>query len=85
VVIASKGGAPTNPDWYHNLVANPDVTVEVATDIGTERFSARAKIAEGEERQRLFDAQAAIMPGFAAYQRNTTRQLPVVVLERASP
>ena len=78
VVIASKGGAPTNPDWYHNVRANPEVTIEV----GTERFPARASVPEGEERQRLFDQMAAQMPGFAEYQRNTTRQLPVIVLER---
>ena len=71
VVIASKGGAPTNPDWFHNLRVNPEVTVEV----GTERFPARASIPEGAERQRLFDQMAAQMPGFAEYQRNTTRQL----------
>ena len=79
VVIASKGGAPTNPDWYHNLVANPLVTVEV----GSEKFEATARVTQGEERQRLFDAQAALMPGFAEYQTKTTRVLPVVVLERA--
>jgi len=78
VVIASKGGAPTNPAWYHNLVANPTVTVEV----GPEKFQARATVARGEERDRLFNAQAARMPGFAEYQRNTTRRIPVVVLER---
>lgn len=79
VVIASKGGASTNPDWYHNLRANPDVTVE----LGTESFLARATIPEGGERQRLFDQMVAQMPNFGEYQRNTTRQLPVVVLERA--
>jgi deazaflavin-dependent oxidoreductase (nitroreductase family) len=78
VVIASKGGAPTNPAWYHNLVANPTVTVEV----GPEKFEARATVAQGQERDRLFNAQAALMPGFAAYQRNTTRRIPVVVFER---
>jgi deazaflavin-dependent oxidoreductase (nitroreductase family) len=78
VVIASKGGGPSNPDWYHNLVAHPDVTVEV----GAERYAARARVAEGEERQRLFDAQAALMPNFADYQTQTSRSLPVVVLER---
>jgi deazaflavin-dependent oxidoreductase (nitroreductase family) len=78
VVIASKGGSPTHPDWYHNLAANPDVTVEV----GTDRFDARARVAQGEERDRLYAAQAALMPGFAEYQRKTTRQIPVVVLER---
>jgi deazaflavin-dependent oxidoreductase (nitroreductase family) len=81
VVIASKGGAPTHPDWYHNIVANPDVMVEV----GTERFEARARAVEGAERDRLYAAQAAIMPGFAEYQRKTSRQIPVVVLERQGP
>ncbi len=80
VIIASKGGAPTNPDWFHNLVANPDVTVEV----GTETFAAKAVVPEGAERDRLFDAQAAIMPGFRDYQNNTDRVIPVVVLERAN-
>lgn len=78
VIVASKGGAPTNPDWYHNLRANPMVTVE----LGTERFQARASIATGAERERLFAQHVALMPGFATYQRNTTRQIPVVVLER---
>ncbi len=80
VILASKGGAPTNPDWYHNLVANPTVTVEQ----GTEKFQARAVVTEGEERERLYDQQAALMPGFAEYQKKTTRQIPVVVLERAN-
>lgn len=79
VVIASKGGAPTNPDWYHNIIANPDVTVEV----GTERFAARATVAEGAERERLFAQMAAERPGFADYQRKTTRVLPVILIERA--
>jgi deazaflavin-dependent oxidoreductase (nitroreductase family) len=79
VIIASKGGAPTNPAWFHNLVANPDVTIEV----GPEKYEAKAVVAEGEERDRLFDAQAALMPNFAEYQKNTTRLIPVVVLERA--
>lgn len=78
VILASKGGAPTNPDWYHNLVANPIVTVE----LGTERFQARASVATGQERERLFAQHAALMPGFAKYQENTTRQIPVVILER---
>ena len=80
VIIASKGGAPTNPDWYHNVRANPEATVEV----GTETFQARATVPDGEERDRLFDQMAAQMPGFAEYQRNTTRRIPVVVLERVS-
>jgi deazaflavin-dependent oxidoreductase (nitroreductase family) len=78
VVIASKGGAPTNPDWYHNLVANPEATVEV----GTERFPARATVARGEERDRLYARHAALMPTFAEYERMTTRAIPVVILER---
>ena len=80
LVIASKGGAPTHPDWYHNLVANPEVTVEV----GTETFPARATVPDGEERDRLFNQMAAQMAGFTDYQRNTTRRIPVVVLERTA-
>lgn len=80
VVIASKGGAPTNPDWYRNVLANPLVTVE----LGAERFRARASVVTGAERRRLYDAQAALMPGFAEYERKTTREIPVVVLERVS-
>jgi deazaflavin-dependent oxidoreductase (nitroreductase family) len=78
VIIASKGGAPTNPDWYYNLVANPNATVELPG----ETFQVKAVIAQGAERDRLFNQQAELMPGFADYQRNTTRQLPVVILER---
>jgi deazaflavin-dependent oxidoreductase (nitroreductase family) len=80
VVIASKGGAPTHPAWFHNLLANPEVKVEV---LG-ETIPVRARVAEGEEHQRLYDAQAAVMPGFADYQRKTTRKIPVVVLEPLS-
>ena len=79
VIIASKGGAPTNPDWYHNIVANPEITVEV----GGETFPARAEIAAEPERTRLFDAHAALMPGFREYQNNTTRVIPVVTISRA--
>jgi deazaflavin-dependent oxidoreductase (nitroreductase family) len=78
VVIASKGGAATHPDWYHNLVANPNVTVE----LGTETFPARASVPDGEERDRLFNQMAARRPRFGDYQRNTTRLIPVVVLAR---
>ena len=78
VVIASKGGTPTNPDWYHNIVAHPDVTVEV----GAETFEARATIAEGAERDELYAKQAAIMPNFAEYQEKVTRKIPVIVLTR---
>ena len=78
IVIASKAGAPTNPDWYHNLVANPLVTVEV----GTEQFQAHATVAAEPERTRLFEQMSAQRPGFAEYQRNTTRVIPVIVLTR---
>jgi deazaflavin-dependent oxidoreductase (nitroreductase family) len=81
VIIASKGGSPTHPDWYHNILANPEVGVEVATGSGVDRFRAHARVAQGEERQRLYDAQAAVMPNFAEYQKKTSRQIPVVVLE----
>jgi deazaflavin-dependent oxidoreductase (nitroreductase family) len=80
VVVASKGGAPTNPDWYHNLLANPDVTVEV----GTDTMPVRARVAEGAERERLWSHQVEVMPGFAEYQAKTCRTIPVVVLERTS-
>jgi deazaflavin-dependent oxidoreductase (nitroreductase family) len=78
VVIASKGGAPSNPDWFRNLLANPEVTIEV----GGDKFDARASVPSGSERKRLFDQQAALMPNFAEYQEKTTREIPVVVLER---
>jgi deazaflavin-dependent oxidoreductase (nitroreductase family) len=78
VVIASKGGAPEHPQWFRNLVANPDITVEV----GTERFPARATVTEGDERARLFRAQADLMPNFDDYAKATSREIPVVVIER---
>ena len=77
-VFASKAGAPTNPDWYHNLVANPEVTVE----LGTETFSAIARVTEGDERDRIFAHQAELYPGFGEYQEKTDRIIPVVSLER---
>jgi len=76
VVIASKGGAPTHPDWYYNVIANPQVTVEV----GTETFQAEAIVAEEPERTRLYNKMVEVMPGFEGYRRNTTRQIPVIVL-----
>lgn len=78
IIIASKGGAPTHPDWYHNLLAHPEATVE----LGADRFQVRASVPEGQERERLYNQMAAQMPGFAEYQKNTTRQIPVVALER---
>jgi len=76
-VFASKGGAPTNPDWFHNLKANPRATVEV----GTETRDVRARVAEGEERDRIWSEQKELMPGFADYEKRTTRQIPVIILE----
>lgn len=78
VIFASKAGAPTNPDWYHNIVANPNLTVEV----GSETYEAVAEEITGEERDRLFAAQVAAMPGFQTYADNTTRLIPVVALNR---
>lgn len=76
VIIASKGGAPTNPDWYYNILAHPQVTVEV----GTEQFTARASVAVEPERTRLYDKMVERMPGFGEYQKKTTRIIPVVIL-----
>jgi deazaflavin-dependent oxidoreductase (nitroreductase family) len=76
-VFGSKGGAPSNPDWYHNLLANPRATVEV----GTETFDVTARVASGEERERIWEKQKREMPGFSDYEKKTTRQIPVVILE----
>jgi len=78
LVFASKGGAPTNPDWYRNLVSDPKVTVEV----GTESYQAHATVLQGDERDRLYAEQSRRYPGFAEYQANTSRIIPVVALER---
>ena len=76
VVIASKGGAPTNPDWYYNIRANPDLTVEV----GTNTVRVRAAIAEEPERTRLYNKMVEMMAGFDDYRRKTSRVIPVIVL-----
>ncbi len=78
VIFASKAGAPDNPDWYYNLVAQPLVTLEV----GTEKFQARATVLAEPERTRLYDQMAAERPTFAEYQLKTTRRIPVIVLTR---
>lgn len=78
LIFASKGGAPTNPDWYHNLLAHPQATVEA----GTETFNVKATVLTGEERDRLYAEQAKRFTGFADYQEKTTRKIPVVALER---
>ena len=79
-IFGSKAGMPTNPDWYYNLLAHPDASVE----IGTETIPVRARVTQGEERERIWTRQKERMPGFADYERKTTRQIPVIVLERAS-
>ena len=79
VIVASKGGAPTNPAWFANLVANPIVTVES----GGEKFEARATpVTAGPERDRLYAQHASTFPGFLQYERQTSRTIPVVLLER---
>ena len=78
-VFASKAGAPTNPDWYHNLVANPRASVEV----GDDTYEVESRVAEGQERTRIWEAQKAAYPGFADYESATTRTIPVVILRRA--
>jgi deazaflavin-dependent oxidoreductase (nitroreductase family) len=80
VVVASKGGAPSHPAWYHNVVANPAVTVEV----DGERFHATATVADGPERRRLYDQHAALHPSFAEYETRTERVIPVIVLQRTA-
>jgi deazaflavin-dependent oxidoreductase (nitroreductase family) len=77
VIFATMGGSPGNPDWYHNLLANPDATVEV----GTETHKVRARVAGPEERERLWTLAKQDIPAFGDYEKKTTRQIPVVVLE----
>jgi deazaflavin-dependent oxidoreductase (nitroreductase family) len=76
-VIASKGGSPTNPAWFHNLRANPSVTVELGRDV----YEARANVVVGEKRERLYAILSADAPGLQAYEQGTTRWFPIVVLE----
>lgn len=78
VVVASKGGAPVHPSWFHNLVKHPDVTVEV----GGEKFRAHAHVPKGDEYERLYQQHANINPQFHEYRRKTSRQIPVILLER---
>jgi deazaflavin-dependent oxidoreductase (nitroreductase family) len=76
-VFASKAGALTNPDWFHNLVAHPEATIE----IGAETKSVRARVASGDERTRIWETQKERYSGFADYERSTDREIPVVILE----
>ncbi len=80
IIVASKGGAPTSPDWYHNLVANGSAVIEVGNDV----IPVEATIAAGAERDRLYAQHAAHRPNFLEYAKNTTRTIPVVVLTRKS-
>jgi deazaflavin-dependent oxidoreductase (nitroreductase family) len=80
VVFASKGGALTNPNWYHNIVANPEATLEV----GSQKFTARATVTQGEERDRLYATQAERYTAFADYQAKTSRTIPVIAFTRNS-
>jgi deazaflavin-dependent oxidoreductase (nitroreductase family) len=78
VIFASKGGAPTHPDWYYNLLANPEAKVE----IGTETIAVKARVAEGDERDELWTRQKTAYPQFQGYEDGTDRVIPVVVLEK---
>ena len=79
-VFASKGGAPTNPDWYHNLVANPSTRIE----IGGDAYDVTARVADADERSRIWEAQKQAFPNFAEYEQTAGREIPVVLLERAT-
>jgi deazaflavin-dependent oxidoreductase (nitroreductase family) len=79
-IFASKGGAPTNPDWFHNLRANPNTKIEV----GTETVDVVARVASDEDRDRIWEAQKRAYPNFAEYEQSAgARKIPVVVLDRA--
>jgi deazaflavin-dependent oxidoreductase (nitroreductase family) len=77
-IVASKGGAPTNPGWYHNLLAHPHVTVE----LGVEQFPVIASVAPEPERTRLYEKMIAMLPVFAEYRSRTSRIIPVIILRR---
>jgi deazaflavin-dependent oxidoreductase (nitroreductase family) len=78
VIVASMGGAPVHPFWFNNLVANPTVTVE----LGGETFQAKATVASPAERRRLYDQHAELHPSFKDYEQKTTREIPVILLDR---
>ena len=77
-IFAAHAGAANHPAWFHNLVANPETIIE----IGTETVPVRARVAIGEERERIWERQKAFYPRFAKYEEQTTREIPVIVLER---
>lgn len=78
-IFASKAGAPDNPDWYHNLLANPSASIEV----GTEVVPVTARVLDAAEREPIWTKQKELMPGFAEYEASTDRTIPVVILDRA--
>lgn len=78
IAVASKGGAPKNPLWYNNLLAHPDVTIEV----GNEKFPARARLLTGDERKQAFAKAVSVFPPYGEYQKKTEREIPVFLLER---
>ena len=78
IIVGSKAGADTNPAWFHNLVANPTVTVE----LGTDTFEATAKVTDEADRAHLYAERVKVMPGFGEYQEKTSRVIPVVLLDR---
>ena len=85
LVFASNAGAPAHPAWYHNLLAEPRVTVEVGDGTGIETYAATAHVLRGEERGRLYARQVRISPAFAEYEERTTREIPVIALYRTDP
>lgn len=80
IIFGSKAGEPTHPDWYHNLIANPEATVE----FGTETFPVRASLVEGAERDAIYERQCERFPTFREYQEKTTRLIPVIALVRVA-
>ncbi len=78
LAVASKGGAPKNPLWYNNVLAHPDVTVEV----GNETIAATARLLTGDEREKAFEKAVTVFPPYGEYQKRTTREIPVFLLER---
>ena len=78
LAVASKGGHPKHPDWYLNLLAHPEVTVEV----GEEKFVTTARVLSGEERERAFKRAVEVFPPYGEYQKKTAREIPVIALER---
>ncbi len=78
IIFATKGGAPTNPDWYYNLLAHPEATVEV----GSEEFVVTASVVQGVERDQLYAQQVAVTPAFGDYEQKTPRKIPVIALKK---